>query len=143
MLPTWKPTFSVNNSVLDKQHQTLFQLAAKVHSLSTHDFTKEKARELILDFYTYMQTQFDDKEKYMESIGYPKLEHHKAKHQKIIDSMNDLLKKSHNYQEMREIMKELSEDWLVVHILKEDLEYEKWRKEKKYKESKKDVSSNE
>ena len=129
MLPTWKPSFSVNHSILDEQHKMLFKLAAKVHGLSAHEFTKEKVRKLLLDFYTYMQTHFEEEEEYMEKIGYPRLEEHKILHQKLIDSMNDILKKSFNYQKMREAMKEVTEKWLLVHILKEDMEYENWRKE--------------
>lgn len=128
MLPMWKERYSVNHSGLDAQHKELFKLAGKVYSLDMNAFTKEKARELFSAFYGYMKQHFEEEQAYMESIEYPKLDHHKEQHSEIIEGMNAILQQSHSYLEMREAMKKIVKDWLVDHILVHDLEYERWRK---------------
>lgn len=128
MLPSWKPQYSVNHSGLDAQHKELFRLAAQVYGLDASAATKTKIRELLHGFYGYMQKHFTEEEAYMEAIGYPGIQEHRTQHQEIIDSLNGIIKKSHDLKEIRSSMRMMVRVWLVEHIMQHDMQYEKWRK---------------
>jgi hemerythrin len=128
MLPTWKDTYSVNHTKLDSQHKELFRLAAKVYNLDSSAATKVKIKELLLQFYAYMKEHFSEEEGYMQDIGYPDLDKHKAQHAQIIHSLNKTIKEAQNLKQIRQSMRIMVRKWLVEHIIKHDLEYEKWRK---------------
>ena len=132
MLPEWKARYSVNHTTLDAQHKELFRLAGRVYSLDMRAFTKERVRELLREFYSYMKIHFSEEEEYMATIEYPELDAHKQLHQEIIAGMNAILEQSPNYAHMRESMKKIVKDWLVDHILIHDLNYEQWRKKRYY-----------
>ena len=128
MLPTWKPQYSVNHSLLDAQHQELFRLALEVYTLSPQRATKEKVRTLLKNFYMYMKEHFKEEEAYMQSLDYPLYDKHKKFHETIIEGMTKILKEKKSIAELQKSMKMIAKKWLVEHILENDLKIEKWRK---------------
>lgn len=130
MLPKWEERFSLHNELIDTQHKKLFALAQDVYDLPEHS-TKAQIRTLFVDFFDYMATHFKDEEAYMQSIGYPQIHKHKAKHKAIIKEMTRILRTSPNIEKIRISLLEEVQDWLVNHILIEDLEIEKWHREHK------------
>jgi len=56
------------------------------------------------------------------------LDKHKAQHAQIIHSLNKTIKEAQNLKQIRQSMRIMVRKWLVEHIIKHDLEYEKWRK---------------
>lgn len=143
MLPVWKAQYSVHHTELDAQHKELFRLAAQVYGLDASAATKAKIRELLHGFFAYMQKHFSEEEEYMQTINYPKLEEHRIQHQGIIDSLNIIIKKSHDLKEIREAMRMMVREWLVEHIMQHDMEYEKWRKSNRCKQAKSQSAANE
>ncbi|MBN2964911.1 hemerythrin family protein [Sulfurospirillum sp. T05] len=135
MLPTWKPQYSVNHSLLDAQHQELFRLALEVYTLSPQRATKEKVRTLLKNFYMYMKEHFKEEEAYMEEIGYENREEHGALHADIIEAMNGILQQSHSFLEIQAALRKIVRVWLMEHILVHDMQYEKWRKAKRREEA--------
>lgn len=133
MLPEWKPQYSVNHTELDAQHKELFRLAAKVYSLDANAATKERISKLMKAFYEYIKKHFSQEEEYMELINYPKLDKHRAMHQGIITSLNSIIQQSQSLKEIRISMRKIVQLWLVEHILKHDMQYEKWRKDERHK----------
>lgn len=143
MLPAWKAQYSVNHTELDAHHKELFRLAAQVYGLDANAATKEKIRELMHKFYGYMKKHFKEEEEYMELIEYPDIEKHRLQHQNIINSLNSVIKKSHDLREVRETMRMAVRVWLVEHILQHDMQYEKWRKSNRCERIKSQSADNE
>jgi len=127
MLPQWEPRFSLNHPVIDAQHQQLFQLVAQAYTLPPHA-SKSEIKAIFVELFNYMATHFKDEEAYMESIGYPKLQEHKVRHEAIIEQMTKILKTSPTIEKVRLSLLEQAKEWLVEHILHADLEIEAWRK---------------
>ncbi len=128
MLPQWNSNFSVNHSIIDEQHKRLFKLASQVYTLDANAATKHRISLLMREFYDYMKSHFKDEEEYMKTIGYPKLDEHKRQHEEIVESLNKTIKEASSFKQIRISLKEIVKKWLVEHILKHDLEYERWRK---------------
>jgi len=142
MLPVWKAQYSVNHTGLDGQHKELFRLAAQVYGLDANAATKSKIRELLNSFFSYMKKHFSEEEEYMRIIGYPDIEEHRVQHQEIINSFNGVIKKSNDLKEIREAMRMIVRVWLVEHIMRHDMQYEKWRKANRHEKAKDKSAAN-
>lgn len=92
LIPTWNEKYSIHNTMINIQHQKLFELAGKVEFMFDKPVYKDDVKALLAEFFNYMKDRFNDEEKYMKLIGYPDLEEHKRIHKEIIQSMIVLLK---------------------------------------------------
>ncbi|TEY02440.1 bacteriohemerythrin [Campylobacter sp. US33a] len=128
MLPKWDNSYSVHNARIDDQHKKLFELAAEVERISDRPVCKSDVKNLLAEFFTYMKNHFNDEEKYMQMIGYPNYEEHKKIHKEIIQMMIDLIKDIRSTNDLKEKLYVIAKQWLLGHILYEDMKVEKWRK---------------
>ena len=103
-LPQWDEKYSIHNDAIDAQHKKLFDIAYRVGLLINRQASSDEIKQILSELFEYMKVHFADEEAYMESIGYPNLEQQRESHQEII-----------------------SQDWLIEHILREDMQIEKWR----------------
>lgn len=124
----WQERFSLKNEKIDTQHKELFSLVNRVDQLSEITTTKEEISTIFKEFFTYMKEHFGEEEVYMESIGYPQLEHHKRLHQQIINEFTTILKEKKTVYALQESIKIVARKWLVEHILEDDQKIEHWRK---------------
>lgn len=128
MPATWSERYSLNHPKIDAQHKELFRLANCVEALDPQKTTKEELAVLLKQFFNYMREHFSDEEEYMQSMEYPLLPEHKIQHENIIASMTTVLKETKGIEALQAKMKTVSHQWLVEHILDNDLQIEKWRR---------------
>ena len=133
MLPSWSDEFSVHHEIIDEQHQMLFELAHKAYKIANSHTTRNEVKSIITEFFDYMKTHFKDEEQYMQAINYPRIEEHKKIHRKIVADMASMVKNIHSANELKDKIMVMAKDWLLVHILQEDMLIEKYRKESQAK----------
>ncbi|AJC86313.1 bacteriohemerythrin [Campylobacter sp. RM16704] len=133
VFPAWDEKYSVGNTDIDSQHQTLFALAEKTAKLLNRHIYKTEVKELLSDFFNYMQTHFKDEEEYMESINYPYLVEHKAMHKKIIKDMSCLINDCSTTNDLKEKLYEIVSVWLLEHIVKHDMRINKFKENQEEK----------
>lgn len=124
----WIDAYSLQNDTIDAQHKELFNLANRVEALESTAVNKEQLSLLVKEFFLYMKKHFSEEEAYMQSIEYPYLKQHCKQHESIITQMTAILKESKGIKELQTKIKVVSHQWLVEHILQDDLKIEKWRK---------------
>lgn len=124
----WIDAYSLQNDTIDAQHKELFNLANRVEALESTAVNKEQLSLLVKEFFLYMKKHFSEEEAYMQSIEYPYLKQHCTQHESIITQMTAILKESKGIKELQTKIKVVSHQWLVEHILQDDLKIEKWRK---------------
>lgn len=129
MLPDWSDEFSVHHEIIDQQHQTLFVLAHKAYRVANSPSSANEVKTILTEFFNYMKTHFKDEEQYMQIIGYPRLEAHKKIHRALIADMASMVKNIHSANEIKDKILVIARDWLLTHILQEDMLIEKYRKE--------------
>ena len=129
MLPKWSDKFSVHHEIIDQQHQKLFELARKVYKIANSHATRGEVKGIITEFFEYMKTHFKDEEQYMAAIGYPQLEEHKKLHRSLVKSMASMIKNIRSVNEIKDKILFITKDWLLKHIVQEDMLIEKYRKE--------------
>ncbi len=127
MLPLWEDNFSVHNEDIDSQHKILFALAHKAYQMERTHTSRLQIKQVLTELFEYMKTHFTDEEKYMEQIGYPKLAEHKNLHKYIVRELTGMIKTIHSANDMKEKLKIISQEWLLQHILQEDMQIEKFR----------------
>ena len=124
-LITWLPSFSVNLPPIDEQHKRLFDLINQLHEeivvkKSGHEGIGAALEELI----QYTKTHFELEERFLESMHYPELAQHKAKHEaltkRVVKLQQDFTAgKTTVAGELMNLM----HFWLRNHILQADRKY--------------------
>lgn len=76
----------------------------------------------------YTKEHFKDEEEYMQSISFPRLEAHRAIHQDIIRDMVSAVTRVQNLNDLKDEIAKIAKNWLLVHIIKEDMQIEKFRR---------------
>lgn len=118
----WKNEYMLHNVQIDEDHHKLFEIALRALEHNAAQDKKQHIRQTIIELNNYMKEHFEREESYMESISYPKIEEHKALHARIIDQINDLIKRLPTLS-LSQFEKELLASidiWLVNHIVNED-----------------------
>ena len=118
----WKDTYKLEQDMIDEEHKRLFQIALKALKYNNDSDLKVHVRQIIIDLNNYMKEHFDHEEDFMKSIGYPELEEHILKHQKIINQINELINgiASMSLIEFEKALLTYIDIWLVNHIVFED-----------------------
>lgn len=127
MLPVWEDSFSIHNDTIDNQHKKLFQLAHKAYMMDIKGTNRTEIKNILAEFFDYMKEHFADEESYMQKVGYPDLERHKILHKTIIEELSKTILTIKNVYDMREHLKVVAHDWLLGHILHEDMRIKEFR----------------
>ena len=144
MLPKWSNEYSVHNFMIDEQHKKLFELANMADNMIGKQTDPVEIKKILVALFEYMRTHFHDEEAYMQSINFPYLSVHKEHHREIVTEMTFLIKNmKYDFKQQLAI---ITEQWLLRHILQEDMGYAKYLEEtnrKRMQKSATDVKSNE
>lgn len=124
-LPKWDEKYSIHNKTIDAQHKHLFEIAYRAELLINKQVSSTEIKEILAELFEYMKVHFADEEAYMASIGYPYLQQQRESHQEIIDNMTSLIQNIH--YDFKKKLAIITQDWLIKHILKEDMQIEIWR----------------
>lgn len=118
----WSDKFSLNIQKIDQQNK---KLASSINCLyETKQADKEVLDKVLDELVDFTKTHFKKEEELMEQCGYPDYTVHKSEHDKLVQWLQDMLKKhySGNTNITADIAIFLS-DWLAEHILVKDKKY--------------------
>ncbi|ABX42264.1 bacteriohemerythrin [Lachnoclostridium phytofermentans] len=121
-----KPEYMTGITMIDEEHQKLFELADQLYDLLNNDFIHDKFDyivEVINGLKEYAKKHFKDEEEYMMSINYKRLFSHKIEHQAFLEKMEGLDLESIDEDQKQTCLELLGfvSDWLVNHILGNDI----------------------
>ena len=120
-LPEWKPEYSVNNELIDFQHQYLFSLCKTLHQLQGNKRNKLSIEQAISGLLDYIELHFSEEEKLYKR--HPEFAAHQKLHQNLIQQTEQLVA---DYKEEKLELSELLDfvyDWIIEHITKIDSRY--------------------
>lgn len=119
----WKDHYSVENPLIDRQHQALFALVNEVAD-KVKAGNMPEIRGVIDRLAAYTVEHFRDEEAILRKAGYAALEDHEMIHAELLEKVQDLRTKLEKHQavSMVGIIRFLS-DWLKDHILQDDMAY--------------------
>ncbi|HEG2610712.1 TPA: hemerythrin family protein [Campylobacter jejuni] len=128
LIPTWNEKYSIHDTMIDIQHQKLFELAGKVESAVYKFVKREELKEILTELFNYMKEHFNNEEQYMQEIHYPYLNEHKIMHKNIIRDMSYLIQNIKTTNDLKEKLYTIMSEWLLEHILYEDMKVEQYRR---------------
>ncbi|HEH4420301.1 TPA: hemerythrin family protein, partial [Campylobacter jejuni] len=128
LIPTWNEKYSIHDTMIDIQHQKLFELADKVESAVYKFVKREELKEILTELFNYMKEHFNNEEQYMQEIHYPYLNEHKIMHKNIIRDMSYLIQNIKTTNDLKEKLYTIMSEWLLEHILYEDMKVEQYRR---------------
>ena len=130
----WTEDMSVNNDVLDMQHQQMFRKINELLEAIVNETGEDVVEEMVVFFKEYMDQHFKYEEKYLVDNGYPEAESHKQKHEVFVAKYYELKEKLQDGVDPNRVVLEIENfmgSWLMQHILIEDHVYARYFNEKK------------
>jgi hemerythrin len=120
----WSPFFSVGVEKMDTQHRELIAITNEYceayHANKGHLAIPGILNRLV----NYAEEHFQEEEKMMQAIGFEGLEDHKVAHEKIVDKIFAILQEHEKGAlAVADDLNEFLREWLLEHILKEDMQY--------------------
>ena len=122
----WKDEFSIGNEVIDAEHKNLFDIANRFFAIEDPKANPDAVKTVIVELYDYMRNHFVHEEAYMQEIAYPEINEQVEKHKHIISEMNLILKYSRGFNEVEDKLTVLMQEWLLTHIIAEDMKLKKY-----------------
>ena len=117
--------FRTQIPLVDKEHETLFDLVRQTYELVHDEFRVDKFDdiiEIIEELRDYTIKHFADEERYMKSINYGGLAEQVAAHTAFVEKLNniDLDEIDRDQEDALDKLIKFLLNWLVQHILKVD-----------------------
>jgi len=120
----WDNTYSVNNELIDSQHEKLLGLFDETYQLLSVEESHYRTIELISELIVYSIFHFSEEEKLMERAGFEGLEAHKREHATFIEKINGFKNDSlENVENLNEEIFLFLADWIITHIQETDSQY--------------------
>ncbi len=123
----WNDKLSVGIQEIDEQHKRLVELANRLNVALLSKTGDDEASEVldVLDkLIEYTRTHFVVEESLMRILGYPDYEEHKQHHEALVLKVLAFRKRlQEDHRIGRVELMEFMRDWLVNHIMKEDILY--------------------
>ncbi len=120
----WQDSFSVGVQRFDDEHKVLLAIINEMFIIVRDQKTVDHLTVEINKLVQYTQEHFADEEEAMEKAGYPALDEHKSIHAKLLKDVTAFKKRVENgEQEVITIFYHFLRDWLLTHIIEDDMQY--------------------
>lgn len=123
----WDEGMSVGIDSLDDDHKQLIAILAQLMSAKIEKLDQQDIADVFEQLECYCQLHFAKEEAFLAKINYQQLVAHKQSHQDFIKQIPQLKRQWFGDASEQEVVKEqivlFLQQWLIKHILEEDLDY--------------------
>lgn len=120
----WDEKMSVNDDVLDGQHQELIAMINDLGEAMEQGKGKDVLGGVFTRLINYSMRHFHSEEKYIEHLNYPESNYHKQVHATFIIRVNEFKRKLDEDGEVFSVnVLCFMRDWLYNHIMMTDKQY--------------------
>ena len=128
---TWNQSLSVGIEEIDRQHKQLVNMLNQLLVFDGVTVDSETISDTLTRMTDYADYHFNSEEHYMQEYGYPEYETHRKEH---IEFMRKTAQFSLDTMEYKKTipadMLEYLKTWVIEHILKSDMAYKPFFKQK-------------
>ena len=120
----WSSELSIGIEEIDSQHKVLVDLLNQLHAAILHHHGSQETLHVLDELVDYTRIHFAVEESLLRILDYPDYESHKAKHEKLIEQVQQFRQRltEQGRASTFELLHFLKQ-WLTVHILESDREY--------------------
>ncbi len=123
----WRDSYSVGVEKFDQEHMVLVELINEMFFIVRDKGDVSTLAEAVEKLVDYTRVHFADEEEALEEVDYPHLEEHKEIHVNLLEQVIDFQKQiEHEGKDLRTDFYKFLRDWLINHILEEDMRYGKY-----------------
>lgn len=120
----WKKDHSVGVEEIDEQHKQLIKIMNRLYEAINNMKTKEELGGILGELVSYARYHFSTEEKYFDMFGFEFSDEHKKEHQKFKEKIITIQKQfKGNEIKISFDLSEFLEDWLVDHLMIQDMKY--------------------
>lgn len=122
----WTEDMTVNNDVLDAQHQELFNKINELLDAMINEGAEDIVEDMVHFFKQYMEGHLRYEENFLADIGYPETAEHAAQHTEFVDKYKELKERLDVADDKSKMVMEIENfmgSWLTTHIQVEDKKY--------------------
>jgi len=133
MLKTWSDDYSLGIQAIDEQHKGFFEASHRLYDAILNCEGEKMVEESVAFLRDYANRHFQTEEGFMEKHTYPHLEQHKKLHTgflEVLDGLMDDLELYGPSQHLADRALEISQEWLINHIIEEDTRYAQYIKDR-------------
>ena len=126
MLKTWSDEYSLGIQAIDEQHKGFFEASQRLYDAILNCKGENIVEESVAFLRDYADRHFQTEEGYMAKHRYPHIEHHKKLHTEFLEVLDGLLDELALFgpsQHLADRALEISQEWLINHIIVEDTRY--------------------
>ncbi len=125
-LITWDESMETGIGMIDAQHRILVDLINRLEQTAGEAALSETATSILHNLRQYTVYHFAAEETLMVRNGYPEFEHHRKLHRGFVEELDGLeIDALVDSPELGQSMLVFLKDWLVTHIMQEDMEFSK------------------
>jgi len=128
----WKPEYEIGNQTIDSEHQFLMETAQKVLNMNCSEDDSVTVGENLAEVFKYIKYHFQHEETFMMYINYPDVLHHKKLHEELSERLRQIITQNSDFDVLLDKIKEFIQNWVIHHILEEDMKLRDYSKN--YKE---------
>jgi hemerythrin len=132
MLKTWSDDYALDIQAIDEQHKGFFEACHRLYDAILNCEGEKMVEESVAFLRDYASRHFQTEESFMAKHAYPHLEQHKKLHTEfleVLDSLMDDLELFGPSQHLADRALEISQEWLINHIIEEDTRYAQYIKD--------------
>ncbi len=116
----WLDEYKIGDSLIDQQHEHLFELANRIIS----PYNDQQTTYLnSMALYDYVGKHFAAEESLMQKYDYPEYEAHKELHKSLAKKLDSISEGILNDETTKEDVTKFMKKWVLVHILNEDMRF--------------------
>ena len=119
-LAYWRDEYRTGNSLVDDQHQKLFQIVNRLHDAMLQGHGRDVLKKTLNNLTHYTLEHFKTEEQLMLTHAYPHYDEHKSRHEELKTKVLSLIA---NFEVSSSLAIEVSHfltEWLIHHIKGED-----------------------
>jgi len=123
---TWSENLATGVKSIDDDHRHLVDLIQRLFESMMLEQGSKFINTIFVDLINYTKTHFVREEQVFEKYGFDELEQHKILHQELIEQVlaeGKLILDEGSKKDLSFELLEFLKDWLVNHIVKEDLKF--------------------
>ncbi len=128
VVAAWDPCLETGIDVIDAQHRALFGAIHELSDAFRFGQASAQAQECLAFLTHYTVEHFHTEERFMRSMGYPRLAEHRVEHAELLVKLRAIQdNQTKGYLVTAEVALFVSE-WLRHHIHEEDMGYVRFTK---------------
>jgi len=122
LLIVWKPEYDLDIPIVDEQHRGIVTIINSLHYGMQNNYVSGILMPISEMLQDYTRIHFRLEEEFLEKMGFPDLDGHRALHRELAIQLDEVRKESIQKKDPHQLMRFLK-SWWMDHICKEDRQY--------------------